>query len=313
MMVATPILMFLMHSIYVHYTRVRDQLRDEDRRPVDRRPGHQHMVILVQKVDAASARAVGIVRSIRPNSVTAITQDPSLQATWRRLAPEIPIETLPRTGMSGERIREFLRARRSELEEDDFLTLVIPEILHRRGLLEIATRSKLHRLKAGLLRERGIQVLDVPMLRSQIDPSVDESRERSRNYVCVLVSGVTNATLQAIEYAETLRATDLRAVSFGLDPEQTEALGESWLTEQIPVPLEIEAAPFRDVGQSVIDYVKQFQPDGVERMVTMVIPEFVVKKPHHQLLHGQTALLVKRQLLFQPGVVAVSVPYHLER
>ena len=312
-MVATPILMFLMRSIYVHYTHVRDQLRDETRRPVDRRPGHQHMVILVQKVDAASARAVGIVRSIRPNSVTAITQDPGLESTWRRLAPEIPIETLPRAGMSGERIREFLRSRRSELEEDDFLTLVIPEILHRRGLLEIATRSKLHRLKAGLLREPGIQVLDVPMLRSQIDPSVDESRERSRNYVCVLVSGVTNATLQAIEYAETMRATDLRAVSFGLDPEQTEALGEAWLTEQIPVPLEIEAAPFRDVGQSVIDYVKQFRPDGVERMVTMVIPEFVVKKPHHQLLHGQTALLVKRQLLFQPGVVAVSVPYHLER
>ena len=85
------------------------------------------------------------------------------------------------------------------------------------------------------------------------------------------------------------------------------------MTEQIPVPLEIEAAPFRDIGQSVIDYVNQFHPDGVERMVTMVIPEFVVKKPHHQLLHGQTALLVKRQLLFQPGVVAVSVPYHLER
>ena len=155
--------------------------------------------------------------------------------------------------------------------------------------------------------------MDVPMLRSQIDSSVDETRERSRNFVCVLVSGVQNATLQAIEYAETLRPTDLRAVSFGLDPEQTGPLGDNWLQERIPIPLEIEAAPFRDIGQSIIDYVRQFQPDGVERIVTVVIPEFVVKKTHHQLLHGQTALLAKRHLLFQPGVIVVSVPYHLER
>jgi amino acid transporter len=312
-MVAIPILMFVMRSIYVHYTQVRDQLRDERRKPVDRRLGHQHMVILVQKVDAASARAVGIVRSIRPNSVTAITRDPTLQSAWRRLAPEIEMETLPSGGSSGARIREFLRTRRSDLEEDDFLTLVVPEILYRRGLLEIATRSKLHRLKRTLMGEPGVQVLDVPMLRAEIDPAVDESRERSRNFVCVLVSGVQNATLQAIEYAETLRPSDLRAVSFGLDPQQTETLGERWLSEQIPIPLEIEAAPFRDIGRSVIDYVRQFQPDGVERMVTVVLPEFVVKKPHHQLLHGQTALLVKRHLLFEPGVVVASVPYQLER
>jgi len=36
-----------------------------------------------------------------------------------------------------------------------------------------------------------------------------------------------------------------------------------------------------------------------------------VKKARHQILHGQTALLVKRHILFEPGVVAVSVPYHL--
>jgi hypothetical protein len=210
-------------------------------------------------------------------------------------------------------VRTYLRDRRPNLEEADFLTLMVPEILRRRGLIEIVTRSGLHRLKAAMLRERGVQVFDVPILRDEIDPDVDEATEPSRNYVCVLASNVHNATLQAIEYAETLRPTDLRAVSFGLEPEATEALGEAWLQERVPHPLEMEEAPFRDIGVSILDYVKQFRPDGVQRIVTLVIPEFVVKKTRHQILHGQTALLVKRHVLFAPGVVAVSVPYHLDR
>ncbi|MFN2490460.1 MAG: hypothetical protein ABR529_12125 [Actinomycetota bacterium] len=46
--------------------------------------------------------------------------------------------------------------------------------------------------------------------------------------------------------------------------------------------------------------------------MTVVIPEFVVNKVRYQFLHGQTALLVKRHLLFERGVVVASVPYRLE-
>ena len=81
----------------------------------------------------------------------------------------------------------------------------------------------------------------------------------------------------------------------------------------MPLPLEMEDSPFRDMGASVTRYVRQFKPDGVNRLVTVVIPEFVVQRTRHQLLHGQTALIVKRHLLFETGVALASVPYHLER
>jgi hypothetical protein len=58
--------------------------------------------------------------------------------------------------------------------------------------------------------------------------------------------------------------------------------------------------------------VRQFEADGVHRVVTVVIPEFVVRKRRHRILHGQTALIVKRHLLFERGVVVASVPYHLD-
>ncbi len=308
---AIPVLIYGMRSIHVHYSDIATQLADERRRPVDRRPGNQHMVILVHEVDAAAARAVGIVRSVRPSTAEAITFDPSKGAAWTRLAPEIAIRVLPADGRIGDRVRTHLRGRRQDLPQDDFLTLVVPEVLKSEGFLEIILRSRLHRLKGAMLGEPGIQVLDVPVLRADIDPTIDEADEPARNHVCILVSGVHNATLQAVEYAETLRPTDIRAVSFGLDPVETEQLGDAWIEAGISHPLEIEASPFRDIGYSVLDYIQQFEPDGTHTIVTVVIPEFVVSKRRHQVLHGQTALLVKSRVLFAPGVVAASVPYHL--
>jgi hypothetical protein len=309
---AIPVFMFLMNSIDRHYAALAVQLAHPERRPSDRRPQHQNVVVLVRRVDAAAARAVGIMRSIRPATTIALTTDPALHAPWKRLAPEIPIETLPKERSEAASVKSRLQELRAELAEDDFLTVVIPEILKTRSMFEIFRRPGIHRLKASLLGVRGVQVMDVPLVADEVDPAVDQAIEPSRNYVVVLVAGVHNASLQAIEYAETLRPTDIRAVSIGLDPERTRKLGDAWLAAQIPVPLEIEDSPFRDIGTSLVNYLKQFNADGADRMVTLVLPEFVVSKARHQLLHGQTALLVKRRMLFERGVVVVSVPYYIE-
>ena len=242
----------------------------------------------------------------------ALTFDKGHGSAWRRLAPEIPLVEAELEGSLAESVKGYLRERRKELPRHDFLTIVIPELLKRRGLLEILRRPGIHRLKASLLAEPGVQVLDIPILRSEVDTTEDQAREPARHYAVVLVSGVHNATLEAIEYAETLRPIDLRAVSFGLDPIDTERLGDQWMEARVPLPLELEDSPFRDIGISLTHYVRQFKPDGVDRVVTVIIPEFVVQKTRHQLLHGQTALIVKRHLLFEKGVAVASVPYHLE-
>ena len=304
---ATPILMFLMRAVYKHYTYVSDQLAHPERKPLDRRPGNAHFIILVRRVDAAAARAVGFARATGSGDISAVTFDAANHGAWRRLAPDIPLETL-RT-KKHDSLMSHLRERRASLPSNDFLTVMTPEVLASKGWYEIIRRPGLHRLKAKLVREPDIQVLDIPLLVSDIDPGVDAAHEPARNYVVVLISAVNNAVLEAIEYAEVLRPTDIRAVSFGLDPEATELLGDRWLEARVPHPLEIEESPYRDLGESVGRYIKRFEPDGVDRVVTVVIPEFVVLKRRHQVLHGHTALIVKRRLLFEKGVVVVSVPY----
>ncbi len=311
---AIPVMIFAMRSVHRHYAELKAELGHPERVPADRRPGHQHMVILVERVDAATARAVGYVRSVRPADLHAVAFDDSVRDDWAKLAPQVELTVIPTGESRKARLKKHLRSLRNDLGRDDFLTLVVPEVLRSKGLWQILRQPGLQRLKASFLREPGVQVLDVPLDRSEAQAASETHRsiEPARNYVLVLVGGVHNATLQAIEYAETLRPTDLRAVSFGLDPEATEKLGNEWLASGIPHPLEIDDSPFRDIGGSLIDYVHRFKPDGVKRVVTVVMPEFIVSKRRHQLLHGQTALIIKSRLLFERGVVAVSVPYHIE-
>ena len=307
---AIPVVMYAMHSVHKHYTEVEQQLADEERRPVDRRPDDHHVVIWVESITVATSRAISYVRSMRAASITAVTIDERCNAEWSRLAPDIPIELLPGEGGEFPRLRDYLRRRRASLDPNDFLTVAVPETMRGEGLTEVILHPSVHRLKARLVAERGIQVMDIPLHATGHLP-YEPPREPARNYVVVLVSGLHNATLQAIEYAETLRPTDIRAVSFGLEPEETQRLGDAWLRAGIPVPLEMDDAPFRDLATSLIQYIRPFNPDGVDRVVTVVIPEFLVSKRRHQLLHGKTALVVKRHLLFERGVVTVSVPYHL--
>jgi amino acid transporter len=312
-MAALPLMIYTMYSVHRHYTSLATELEAPERKPIERRPGNQHMVILVSRVDAAAARAIGYVRAARPNSVTAITLDPTCHPAWVRLAPEIALTTLGSGGAVHERVKRYLRKRRSELSKDDFVTLVVPEVLQRRGLLEIIRRPSVHRLKAAFLNEPGVQVLDVPVVKQDIEPGVDWAMEPVRNHVVILVTRAHNAALQAIEWAETLRPSDIRAVTFGLDPEATAQIGDEWLRASVPHPLEMEDSPYRDIGASLVDFVRQLKPDGTNRVVTVVVPEFIVRKRRHRLLHGQTALIVKRHLLFERGVVVASVPYLLEK
>jgi len=50
------------------------------------------------------------------------------------------------------------------------------------------------------------------------------------------------------------------------------------------------------------------QPNEV---ITIVVPQFVPRRSWHNLLHAQTAMMLRLALLFQPGIVITSVPYQV--
>jgi hypothetical protein len=72
------------------------------------------------------------------------------------------------------------------------------------------------------------------------------------------------------------------------------------------------ASPYRDLTKPLVEYVKGIRRESENDVVTVILPEFVVTRWWEQLLHGQSALLIKLALLRTPGVVLTNVPWHLE-
>ena len=77
------------------------------------------------------------------------------------------------------------------------------------------------------------------------------------------------------------------------------------------IPLDIVEAPFRDLTGPMLDEVRRFTVRQ-DTVVNVVIPEFLVDKWRHYLLHNQNALFIKRLFLFEERAVLSSVPFIVE-
>ena len=134
----------------------------------------------------------------------------------------------------------------------------------------------------------------------------------TRNHAVVLVSQLHNPTLRALNYAKSIKPHTLTALYVEVDEAESRRLQEEWESRGVDVELKVIASPFREITKPVLDYVRRLRASGGPGdVVTVVIPEYVVGKWWEQLLHNQSALRIKAFLLFQPGVMVTSVPWHL--
>jgi amino acid transporter len=129
--------------------------------------------------------------------------------------------------------------------------------------------------------------------------------------ILVLVGDLHRGVVQALQYAQLLSPT-AKAVYVETDPERTRRLEERWGKWGMGIPLVVLNSPYRSLLGPLMDYIDQLQRQrGEHHVVTIVLPEFIPAKWWQQLLHNQTALLIKGQLLFRRNVVVTDVPYHL--
>ena len=117
--------------------------------------------------------------------------------------------------------------------------------------------------------------------------------------------------MRALNYAQSLDADDVRAVFFADQADEAHALEEAWLAARIQVPLEVLEAPYRDIGDPLLRYIRELTADP-DVAVNVVMPELVLHG-WRRILHNQRALYIKRLLLFEPRVILTSVPYQLFR
>jgi hypothetical protein len=132
-----------------------------------------------------------------------------------------------------------------------------------------------------------------------------------RHRVIVPLSNVHQGTLAALRYARLL-SDDVTAVHISIEPVDTEKVRKKWEKWGRGTRLVIVDSPYRLFLEPLLVYIEEIlstrQPNET---ITIVVPHFVPSQLIHNVLHMQTAELLRRELLTTPGVVITEVPYQI--
>jgi hypothetical protein len=132
-----------------------------------------------------------------------------------------------------------------------------------------------------------------------------------RHRVIVPISSVHPGTLAALRYARML-SEDITAVHISLEPEDTEKVRAKWERWGRGTRLVIVDSPYRLFLEPLLDYIDEILASRqANETITIVVPQFVSRTKAHNLLHMQTAEMLRRELLTTPGVVITEVPYQI--
>lgn len=134
----------------------------------------------------------------------------------------------------------------------------------------------------------------------------------SRQRVLLLISGVHRGSLAALRYARAL-SNDVTAVHVSIDPDEAERLRTKWESWGEGVRLVILHSPYRLLIEPILKYIEEIdQKRQPNEIITVVVPQFVARRWYHNLLHTQTAFILRVVLLFKPGIVITDVPYQVD-
>ena len=97
-------------------------------------------------------------------------------------------------------------------------------------------------------------VADVPAISDKHSP---DGRTPTKLITRILVADVNAASMRALNYAQSLDADDIGAVFFAAQPDEALALEHAWRAARIPVPLEVLEAPYRDLGDPLLRYIRE--------------------------------------------------------
>jgi amino acid transporter len=130
--------------------------------------------------------------------------------------------------------------------------------------------------------------------------------------VIVPVDQINRAVLRTAAYARTLSQAAV-AVYVTDERDAGDMFRQHW-EESVPdVPLVILESPYRSLIEPLMAYIESMDRTHPDQAVTVVLPEYVVKRFWHRALHNQLGVRLKKALVNRPNTVIVEVPYHLER
>ena len=134
--------------------------------------------------------------------------------------------------------------------------------------------------------------------------------------VIVLVSSVTHVTTGAINYARSIGDYVIAMhVSFDTNPKKEHETAKEFKESFGDVRFVDLHSSYRSVQTPVIRFCDVIAKKAAERnySVTVLVPQFVPKKPWQNILHNQTALRLRTALNSRENIIVSTYNYHLKK
>ena len=138
-----------------------------------------------------------------------------------------------------------------------------------------------------------------------------EEPEPVKSTSIVLVSSIHKGMLPALEYARSL-SHDCRALYIEVEQMESTLLKERWPKFGLDIPLVILESPYRTITGQLLRYIDEAKKERPNYVITVVLPEFVVGKWWHRMLHNQSSLLIKLALMTRRDIVVTNVRYFVD-
>jgi amino acid transporter len=139
---------------------------------------------------------------------------------------------------------------------------------------------------------------------------LDQKPFAKKTKVIIPISGVSKVVAQSISYAKGI-SDDIVVVTVEIDDIQAGKIREKWEHWNPEVELIILRSPYRTLSVPLLKYIDSLEKKEPGHLITVLIPQFIVKKWWHALLHNQTALILRTLILFRKDVVVSTIPFHL--
>ncbi|HBN80572.1 MAG TPA: amino acid permease, partial [Ruminococcaceae bacterium] len=134
-------------------------------------------------------------------------------------------------------------------------------------------------------------------------------KEQPEKHILLPIESVNKSFVKAFNYALTLGGS-IEVYHVSTDPAVTEKLKKQFAALGTDAQLVIEEAPYRNVNETLLNHVDQRMNElKKHEMLTVVLPQFVIRRRWHYLLHNQTSLLLRSSLIKRRNVAIISIPY----
>lgn len=143
--------------------------------------------------------------------------------------------------------------------------------------------------------------------------SIDVTHDVYRNRVIVPVESINRASIRALRYARTI-SENVVAFNVSIDEVQGRKVRERFDTVNTDIPLIIKYSPYRKVVEPLLKFISSTEYDYQKGdMITVMLPQFVVKSWWNNILHNHTRVAIERELLKHHKHIVISImPFQLK-